>query len=157
MFTNFFLFEINYRLHRVSTYVYFAIFFLMAFFSVSAEDFGPAGTGKVLLNSPYALTVIYLQMTSFGTLIISALFGTAILRDFQENTFQLLFTRPITKTAYLGGRWAGSLIVTVLVFSGLIFGALLGSVMPWADKTRMAPIHLWFYLQPFLSVVTIQL
>ncbi|HXP88952.1 MAG TPA: M1 family aminopeptidase [Bryobacteraceae bacterium] len=157
MFTNFFLFEINYRLHRVSTYVYFAIFFLMAFFSVSAEDFGPAGTGKVLLNSPYALTVIYLQMTSFGTLIISALFGTAILRDFQENTFQLLFTRPITKTAYLGGRWAGSLIVTVLVFSGLIFGALLGSVMPWADKTRMAPIHLWFYLQPFLSVVTIQI
>src|SRR5690349_241097 len=115
MFAHFLLFEIKYRFHRVSTFVYFGIWFLMAFFSVSAEDFGPIGAGKILRNGPFALSSIYLQLTAFGTVIISALFGTSILRDFQENTFQLLFTRPITKTAYLGGRWAGSMVVSMLV------------------------------------------
>jgi hypothetical protein len=157
MFWNFFLFEINYRLHRVSTYVYFAIWFLMALFSVSAEDFGPIGTGKVLLNGPFALSVIFCQLTAFGTIIISAVFGTSILRDFQENTFQLLFTKPISKGAYLGGRWAGSLVVTLLVFSGMVLGAIVGSFMPWADRTRLAPVNLWWAIQPFLGQVAVQI
>ena len=157
MLLHFLLFEIKYRLQRVSTYVYFAIWFLLAFFSISASDFGPIGTGKVLLNGPYALSTIFVQFTSFGTVVISALFGTSILRDFQENTFQLVFTRPVSKTAYLGGRWAGSFVVTLMVFSGMVFGVLLGDLMPWADHTRIVPLRLWFVVQPFLSLVVIQI
>ncbi len=157
MFINFLLFEIKYRLHRVSTYVYFAIWFFMSFLSIAATNFGPIGPGKVLLNGPYAISLYYLQLTAFGTVVISALFGTSILRDFQENTFQLVFTKPISKAAYLGGRWAGSFLVTVLVFSGLFFGIVLGALMPWADQTRLMPANLWFLLQPFLSLVMVQI
>ena len=39
-------------------------------------------------------------------IIMSAIFGPSILRDFQRDTYQMVFTKPISKFAYLGGRWA---------------------------------------------------
>ena len=42
MFLDFFLFELKLRLKSISTYVYFMLWFLIAFFSVAAEDFGPS-------------------------------------------------------------------------------------------------------------------
>ena len=50
MFLHFLWFEIKYRLHRVSTYVYFTIWFFMTFFAVAATNFGPIGAGKVTLS-----------------------------------------------------------------------------------------------------------
>src|SRR4029453_4176202 len=101
MFLHFLAFEIKYRLARVSTYVYFAIWFFMTFFPVAATNFGPGGTGKVYLNGPFAISMYCVQLTMFGTFVISALFGTAALRDFEENTSPLIFTKPISKFAYL--------------------------------------------------------
>jgi len=157
MFKHFFLFELKLRFRSVSTYVFFLIPFLMALFTVSVRDFGPIGTGKVLLNGPYALTEIFVQLTAFGAILFSAIFGPAILRDFQQDTYQILFTKPISKFAYLGGRWAGSFVITVLIFSGLMWGAMAGTLMPWADRTRLAPVHFWWHLQPFLSVTVVQI
>lgn len=157
MFWHFFAFELKLRVRSISTYVYFLIFFTMMFFEVSAEDFGPIPMGKVLVNGPYALFYSYLDLTAFGAILIAAIFGPAILRDFHRDTYQLLFTKPISKFAYLGGRWAGSYVTTAFVFLGLIFGGMVGTLMPWADRTRLAPIHLWWYVQPFLSVTLVQI
>ncbi|HEY6389911.1 MAG TPA: hypothetical protein VIX89_01465 [Bryobacteraceae bacterium] len=157
MFLHFLWFEIKFRLRAISTYVYFAIWFLMTLFAVSATDFGPIGAGKVLLNGPFALAIFCVQLTSFGTVIISALFGTSILRDFQLDTYQLIFTKPLSKFAYLGGRWAGSMVVSLLIFSGLLFGTAAGTLMPWADKDRMGPFNVWFYLQPYLTITAVQI
>ena len=142
MFLEFFFFEIKLRLKSVSTYCYFALWILISFLSVAATDFGPVGAGKILLNGPYATQQIDVQMTFFGVIIIAAIFGTSILRDFQRDTYQMIFTKPIGKLAYLGGRWAGSLVTTLFVFLGLPLGEALGSFAPWADHTRMGPIDI---------------
>jgi ABC-2 type transport system permease protein len=142
MFLEFFFFEIKLRLKSVSTYCYFALWVIIAFFSVAAKDFGPVGAGKVLLNGPYATQILLFQLTFFGSIVMAAIFGTSILRDFQRDTYQIIFTKPIGKFAYLGGRWAGSLITTLFIFLGLPVGEILGSLAPWADHTRIAPISL---------------
>jgi ABC-2 type transport system permease protein len=102
---------------------------------VASESFGPVSNanGKVLLNGPWGLALNYIYCSLFGLLIIAAIFGTSMLRDFQRDTYQILFTKPISKFAYLGGRWSGSFVVTVLVFSGIIFGSYFGTLAPWAD------------------------
>lgn len=92
MFASHFLFELKLRLRSLSTYVYFLIFFLLMFFEVSVHDFGPIGTGKVLLNGPYAVTLCYVQLTGFAAILIAGIFGPSILRDFHQDTYQLLFT-----------------------------------------------------------------
>jgi ABC-2 type transport system permease protein len=159
MFWEFFTFEVRFRIKSVSTYVYFLAWFAFAFLSVASESFGPVGNtnGKVLLNGPYSNTLNDLGACLFGIIVMAAIFGTSILRDFQRDTYQIIFTKPVSKFAYLGGRWAGSFVTTVFAFSGLLFGTYLGTFAPWADRARIGPNHLWWYLQPFLSVVVIQI
>jgi ABC-2 type transport system permease protein len=157
LFWEFFLFELKFRLKSLSTYVYFVLWFLLSFLSIAAEDFISTGNGKQLLNGPFSNTILYTFFTLFGTIIIAAIFGTAVLRDFQRDTFQLIFTKPITKFAYLGGRWAGSFVTCVFAFSGMVFGEMAGTLAPWADHTRIASGHAWWYWQPFLFIVVIQI
>lgn len=157
MFWTFFWFELKLRMRSVSTYVFFLIPFLLTLFSVSVEDFGPVGPGKVLLNSPYALLQCFGQFTGFGAILIAAIFGPAILRDFQQDTYALIFTKPVKKFDYLGGKWLASFVVTLFVFSGIVFGGIIGTVMPWADKTRLAPVHLTNYLRPYFDISVIEI
>jgi hypothetical protein len=113
--------------------------------------------GKILLNGPYANIYNDIGISFFGLIVIAAIFGTSILRDFQRDTIQILFTKPISKFAYLGGRWAGSFVATIFAFSGLLFGEFFGTVAPWADHSRIGPNHLSWYLQPFFSIVVFQI
>ncbi len=157
LFWEFFFFELKFRLKSLSTYVYFVLWFLLSFLAIAAEDFISTGNGKQLLNGPFSTTILYTFFTLFGTIIIAAIFGTSILRDFQRDTFQLIFTKPITKFAYLGGRWAGSFVACIFAFSGMVFGEMAGTLAPWADHTRIASGHAWWYWQPFLFIVVIQI
>jgi ABC-2 type transport system permease protein len=159
MFWEIFTFELRLRAKSISTYIYFLVWFAFAFLCVASESFGPIGftNGKVLLNGPYAASFNATGICLFGVIIIAAIFGTSILRDFQRDTYQMLFTKPISKVAYLGGRWAGSLVVTVLVFSGSLLGEYIGTLAPWADHSRIGPNHLWWYMQPFLSITVVQI
>ena len=156
MFLDFFLFELKLRIKSISTYVYFAMWFLLAFFSVAAQDFGPVGAGKVLLNGPYATLQFFVQLSAFGMIVMAAIFGPSILRDFQRDTYQMVFTKPISKFAYLGGRWAGSTVITLLIFTGLPLGEIVGCFAPWADHTRIAPIHLAMMAKLFFSITAVQ-
>jgi hypothetical protein len=159
MFWEFFTFELRFRAKSASSYVYFLLWTAFSFLCVASENFGPVanGNGKVLLNGPYGITYNDQGACLFGLIIIAAIFGTSILRDFQRDTYQILFTKPVSKFAYLGGRWAGSFVTTVLVFSGNLIGTYLGTLAPWADHARIGPNHLSWYLQPFLSIVVIQI
>ncbi len=159
LFWEFFTFEIKFRFKSLSTYVYFLVWLTFSFLCVASESFGPIGNsnGKVLLNSAYSNAYNNIGAALFGIIIIAAIFGTSVLRDFQRDTYQILFTQPISKFAYLGGRWAGSFVTTVFAFSGMMFGTYFGTFAPWADHTRIGPNHLLAYLQPFFSILVVQI
>ena len=159
LFWEFFTFELKFRFKSLSTYVYFILWLTFSFLCVASESFGPigSGNGKILLNGPYANTYNDIFVALFGIIVIAAIFGTSILRDFQRDTYQILFTQPISKLAYLGGRWAGSFVATVFAFSGTIFGTFLGTLAPWADHARIGPNTLSVYLQPFFSILVVQI
>jgi hypothetical protein len=159
MFMEFFRFELRFRFKSLSTYVYFLLWLAFSFFCVASESFGPVGgsNGKVLLNGAYANSINDIYACLFGVIVMAAIFGTSILRDFQRDTCQILFTKPISKFAYLGGRWSGSFLTTLFAFSGLLLGTWLGTLAPWADQTRIGPNHLWWYLQPFMTIVVVQI
>ena len=159
MFWEFFTFELKFRFKSISTYIYFLVWAAFNFLDVASENFGPIGNnnGKILLNGPYANILNDIGISFFGLIVIASIFGTSILRDFQRDTIQILFTKPISKFAYLGGRWAGSFVATVFAFSGLLVGEFFGTLAPWADHSRIGPNHLSWYLQPFFSIVVFQI
>jgi ABC-type transport system involved in multi-copper enzyme maturation permease subunit len=143
MFRQIFGFEVRYQLRRPATWLYFAILFLLAFgfLSSDAVEIG-GGRGKVLKNAPWVLANATAILTAVGQVITSALVGTAILRDFQTRTHELLFTTAMTRVGYLAGRFAGAFVAMAVVYSAIPLGALVGSMMPWVDPEKLLPLHL---------------
>jgi len=156
-FWEFFTFELKFRAKSISTYVYFLLWFSLSFMCIAVDDFLNTGNDKVLLNGPLATSVIHIIFCLFGSIVIAAIFGTSILRDFQRDTYQLIFTKPITKFSYLGGRWAGSFVTALFCFSGLVFGEATGTFAPWADHARIAHGHPGWYFHAFLAVTVVQI
>ncbi len=156
-FWEFFTFELKLRAKSLSTYVYFVLFFSLSFMAMAVDDFFSTGNDKVLLNGPFSTSLLYFIFSFFGCIIIAAIFGTSILRDFQRDTYQIIFTKPITKFAYLGGRWFGSFITTVCIFFGLVLGEAAGTLAPWADHARIAHGAFHWYFHAFFLITVVQI
>ena len=137
-------FEVAYHLKRPVTYLFFSVLFLLGFFLVASEAVVVSGgVGLVKRNAPFALTQAVLVLTAIGQVITTALVGTSLLRDYQYNTHELLFTTHMSRFGYLGGRFVGGFIVMVLVFSSIPFGTLLGSLAPWVPAEDLLPVNVW--------------
>jgi ABC-type transport system involved in multi-copper enzyme maturation permease subunit len=148
-------FELKYRAARPATYIYFAILFILAFGAIASDSITiGGGTGQVKENAPTVLASMMVILTALpGLLIISAIMGVPVMRDFEHRTEGMMFTTPIKKRDYLLGRFLGSFIIALLVSTGMLLGFMLGSVMPWLDKEQYLPFNFWHFFQPFLVFV----
>jgi len=155
MFLDFLFFEIKLRLKSVSTYCFFGLWVLIAFLLEGFSNY-TMPPGKMLVNGPFITQLFDFQLSFFGVIVMAAIFGTSILRDFQRDTYQMIFTKPIGKFAYLGGRWAGSLLITLLIFTGTPIGEILGSFSPWVDRARVAPLDLGMLAYHYAVIIAPQ-
>lgn len=151
-------FELHYRKNRAANYIYFGIIFLLCFLAIGSPIVRIGGAvGQIKANAPYVITMMTLIMSFALTMITSAIMGVAVLRDFDHNTEAILFSTPMKKMDYLFGRFAGSFIVLILVYSsiwiGFMIGFGIGKFLPWEvswkDKEILA-FNAWHYFQPFL-------
>ena len=142
-----FRFELGFRLRQVSTYLFFGVLFLLALLFISTDVIQiSGGDGRVKGNAPYVLALAGTILTALGAVIASATMGTAIYRDFEANAHELFFTTRLTKRDYLLGRFAGAFVVTLLVFSAIPLGFLVGTVAPWVDRADFGPFRPEAYL-----------
>jgi len=156
-FFSIFLFEFQQRLRRISTCVYFVVFFALGLlftlmsggaFANASVDFGTGG--KVLINSPYALNGVISYICFFGIVITAAIAGQATYQDIHSRSTDFFYTAPISKFDYLGGRFLAAFAVQVVIFASVGLGAWIGIVTPWLDKTRVGPQIVAAYFQPYL-------
>jgi ABC-2 type transport system permease protein len=153
MFWSILRFELAYHLRRPVTYLYMAVLFLLAFSTTASGAYGGSGLMLVKRNSPALLAMYMAVFTAIGQIITVALVGTAVLRDYQHRSHELLFTTRLSRAGYLGGRFLGSFLVMVLVFLALPLGLATGTVMPWVAREAMLPFDAISYLHPFLVLV----
>jgi hypothetical protein len=153
-------FEFSRRLRRISTYVYFLVFFALGFlfvlmsggaFAGATIDFGTGG--KVLVTSPFALNVIIMYVSFFGVIVTASLAGQATHEDVESNSTAFFYTAPITKFDYLAGRFLGAVAVQLVVFAGVGLGAWAGTRVPWLDAARVGPQSFPAYVQPYFTLV----
>jgi len=149
-----FRFELDYHRRRPSTYLFFVTMFLLTFFAMASDAFLIFDNqGQVMKNAPIVLAQTMSIMCAIGQTITTALMGTAILRDVQLKSHELLFTTRVTRNGYLAGRFAGACVVMLLIYLALPLGSLVGTWMPWVDHDRLQQFRLMSYLRPFLIIV----
>ncbi len=149
-----FLFEVRYQLKQPLFWVSSAVFALLTFGAVSSDSITVGGSiGNVNRNAPFVIVQLMSIMSVIGIFAITAFVAGAIHRDFDRNTAELIFSKPIRKIDYMLGRFGGALVISfgVLISSGL--GILIGSYMPWIDPERVGPFMFAPYLWATLVMV----
>jgi len=138
----------------MSTYIYFFILLLVTFFlalfaggAFKEIKVNFAGE-KIFANSPVVIDAFFASVNNYiGIIILVAVVGNAVLKDFRSNTYTMIFTTPVSKFDYLLGRFAASLFITLLILTAPAFGMMLGYASPWVSPDRIE--H--FMLAPYLG------
>ncbi len=160
MFSTIFFFEIRRLLQSVSTYIYFLILFLVTFFMAlfiggAFKDININLAGeKIFANSPLIIDSFLSGITGWiGAIIVVAVVGNAVLKDFKYNTHNLIFTTPVTKFNYLFGRFAGSMAVCLLIMTGPAVGMIVAYASPWVNVDKIEAFSLLPYIQTYWQTV----
>lgn len=151
MWYDIFKFEIQYRIKRPDTYVFFLFLFL---FSIVGVDFIFQGSelGIMKKNSPLVIAKTMGAITGIFMILASMIMGVSVLRDFEYNIESLVFSTPIKKGDYLLGRFLGSFTVLLFAFTGILFGMILGEFMPWNSPDDLLEFNVILYVKTFLMV-----
>lgn len=146
-----FKFEIQYRIKRPDTYLFFLFIFL---FSIVGVDFIFQGAelGLMKRNSPIVIAKTMGAITGLFMILASMIMGVSVLRDFEYEIESLLFSTPIKKRDYLIGRFLGAFTVLLFVFTGIIWGMMLGEFMPWNRPDELLAFNAFIYIKTFQMV-----
>jgi ABC-type transport system involved in multi-copper enzyme maturation permease subunit len=140
MFGEIFRFELRQQLRS-------PLFWLIAI-ALGAVAFGAAssdtiqiggGVGNIHRNAPYVVISMLGAFSLLGLFLIPIFVAGAALRDFNAGTADMMFATPMSRGAYLGGRFAAGWLVSVFVLIAVALGLWLGSLMPWLDPVRLGP------------------
>ncbi|MBN2830106.1 MAG: ABC transporter permease subunit, partial [Candidatus Cloacimonetes bacterium] len=161
MFREMLIFELKYRLSKISTYVYMGIFFLISVLTVvvAAGAFTGmrvnviGGGERILINSPFFIHSTILGFQLIAVFFCAAFSGDAVSRDHEYNMFQLIYSKPISKMSYLLGRFLGNAIVLTMIMLTIGLGILVASLLPWLDRSYFGKTDILAYLMPYATVV----
>ena len=155
MFYKIFILELKKNLLSPAFYIFFLIFFITALIFTLTTDpytqFVGVGHGREWHNAPIIIAQILTRMGIFGLLFTMVIIGRAVAKDFEVNIHELIFSRPVSKFQYLGGRLLGSILANLLLFTGIILGFEIG--IAFLAPEYSGPFSLGGYLLPMLILV----
>ena len=143
-----FRFELGYQLRRASTLLYFGLFlgFALALAYVILLD---ARNDGYYFNAPIVTSLIAIVASMLSLLVTSGVAGDAATRDLQLRIDPLVYTTPLRKYSYLGGRFFGALAVTALLLLAVPIGLLLATRMPGIEPEVRGPFRAEAYLTSY--------
>ncbi len=155
MFYNIFSLELKKNLKSPAFYIFFLVFFASTLAFVLTTDpyvqFMGVAHGKEWHNAPIIIAQILARMGVIGLLFTMVIIGRTIAKDFENNIHELIFSRPISKLQYLGGRFLGSFVANLLLFIGIILAFEIGIL--FLDESLSGPYQFGSYLLPIATII----
>ena len=147
-------FELFYRSKRPVNYIYFILLFVIAFLF---SRLGIKGISEVPAQVKENAPLIIHQLTALLNLplliLTSAVMGVSVIRDFDSQMEQLLFTNPISKNQYLTGRFLGSLLTMFVLTLAIPLGAMAGELASAKPASEFLPFTPLNYINSYLIIV----
>ncbi len=118
-----FRFELAYQSRRVSTWLFFVVLLAITF-HLSREAFiEKAHRGGYFFNSSTLISEITVLTSLMALLVSATLAGDAAARDVQTRMHPLVYTTPVGKGAYLGGRFLAAFVLNALILLAVPIGS----------------------------------
>lgn len=141
MFRHIAWFEIRFWLRSWMLWIFLLLVGLLIFGAVGTDQLTVGGSlSNTYRNAPFVIERFYAFMGLFTLLMCTAFINSAALRDFSNNTHQIIFSTPMRRRDFLFGRFAGATLISVIPLLGVSLGILLGKYMPWVDPERWEPV-----------------
>ena len=139
-------FELRYQRRRPVFWIASGAFFLLGLGLGSTSLMSAFGSGVGLRNAPLAIASSMPVLSLLGLFVIAAFVSSSALRDLELGSDGLLFTKPISESDFLWGRFAGALLPSLLVLSAGVLGVFLAAFAPWQDAEYLGPVRPSSYL-----------
>jgi ABC-type transport system involved in multi-copper enzyme maturation permease subunit len=154
MFFEIFRFELRQQLKAPLFWIVAVVFGALAFTLTSTDAVIIGGSsGNVLRNAPMVIVRLLSVLTVLSMFLVTVFVAGAALRDFDQRTAELFFTTPMTRGAYLGGRFAAGYAASLAIMLACALGIALGGSMPWIDAARLGPASWHGYAWAFGVIV----
>ena len=145
-----FRFEVGLHARRPSTWVYFAVLLGLSFHVVREMFVAEARAAGHVFNTPANLAELTLVVSTMALLVFAGIAGDAGARDVQTRMHPLFYTAPVSRAAYLGGRFAAALLLNALLLLAIPLGLVLAASLPGPEPELVAPFRAGTYLAPYL-------
>ena len=154
MFREIFRFELRQQLKSPLFWMIALAFGALAFTAATSDHVRVGGgIGNTHRNAPYVVVEMLADFTILGMFLITVFVAGAALRDFEAGTAELFFATPMSRRAYLGGRFAAGYVAAIAVLVCVALGLNLGALMPWLDPARLGPTSVKAYAYAFAVIV----
>jgi ABC-2 type transport system permease protein len=141
MFWEFFRFELRFWFRGWMVYIFLAIMSLLFFAAASSDQIvvGQA-MGNTNRNAPYVIQMYYAMSGILCGLMVTAFVDSAASRDFATKSSDMVFSKPISKGAYIFGRFFAASIAALVPTLGASLGILLAKFGPWIEASRWGAV-----------------
>ncbi|HEX8532239.1 MAG TPA: ABC transporter permease, partial [Cytophagales bacterium] len=147
-----FRFEFAYQVRRPWPWLYVAVLLVLNFLMTRDGSVSAVLYADFLLNGPFAVV----KTTVFGGLVwlvmAAAVAGDAAARDVATGMHPLLYTTPIGKARYLGGRFLAAFVLNALILLAVPGGILLGVYLPGVDAELIGPFRPAVFLTAYAFI-----
>ncbi|HYF65868.1 MAG TPA: ABC transporter permease, partial [Herpetosiphonaceae bacterium] len=141
-----FRFELAYQARRVTTWLCFVVLLLFAFWIMGASR---PTDDAVFQNAPFGIAFATVLGGVVWLLIAASIAGDAAARDAQTRMHPLMYTAPVSKAAYLGGRFLAAFALNGLLLLAVPAGLLLALLTPAVAVESLAPFRPAAYITAY--------
>lgn len=142
-------YEVAHRLRSLTTWAYALILGGLAFAMIA----GGAPRAGVHGNAPVQLAYLSMLLSILGIVVTAGLFGDAAVRDARAGMDPLVFTTPLRRAEYLGGRFLGAFTINAIVLLAIPVGFTLPVLLGIPDAAAFGPVRPAALLQAYLLIL----
>jgi ABC-2 type transport system permease protein len=147
-----FRFELAYQVRRAWPWLIFAVVFVLSFMMARDQSLADAMYQDFFANSPFAVA----KTTVIGGLVwllaAAVVAGEAGARDVATGMYALIYTSPVSKGEYLGGRFLAAFVLNTCILLAVQAGTLVAVYAPGVDPQVIGPFRPAAFLTAYAYV-----
>ena len=149
-----FRYELTYQIRSISTWFYFLLLLVLSYFMAAAIFIDEPLAGHYYLNAPFIVAMVSLISFFFlGLLILAQFAGKAAARDIESRMHPLLYTTPIPKYIYLGGRFLAAFALGSIVMLAIPAGVFAAALFPMEHGELVGPFSAATYFSTYFLLL----
>jgi ABC-2 type transport system permease protein len=145
-------FELAYQLRRAWPWLMCIALVVFTYFVQRDNSLANALYEDIAANSPFNIAKTTVIATVIWLLAAATIAGDGAARDVATRMYPLVYTGPIRRYEYVGGRFLGAFIINALILVA-VQGAIVAAVYaPGANTMRIAPFRAAAYLTAYAYI-----